>query len=396
MKIGDKVRFLNEIGGGKVAGFQKNNIVLIEDEDGFQIPMNMKEVVVVDNESDKKQSQKVSTSSVSRLQTSEGEERDYRSIKSLIGDGYSHTDEDLETEEDYDPADMDITFEKPVEERLGGNSLHVYLCFVPKDIKTIGQTTYDTYLVNDSNYYVHYTYSTKDDQVWWLRSHGEIAPNTQLFIEEIKPEETNDIEHAAVQLLAFKRKKDYVLKPAIDVNLRIEPLTFYKLHAYQDNDFFHSKALIYAIVENDEAYTQPQESINADKVKEEMMQKKMNENLKVKLKGDQQAAAQQAKGMGKGADNGLVVVDLHADKLLESTGGMSSVDILQYQLEVFRNTIKAYAKQKGTRIVFIHGKGEGVLRRAILNELNYRYKSYQYQDASFQEYGYGATQVTIK
>lgn len=130
MKIGDKVRFLNEIGGGKVAGFQKNNIVLIEDGDGFQIPMNMKEVVVVDNESDKKQSQKVSTSSFSRLQTSEGEERDYRSIKSLIGDGYSHTDEDLETEEDYDPADMDITFEKPVEERLGGNSLHVYLCFI--------------------------------------------------------------------------------------------------------------------------------------------------------------------------------------------------------------------------------------------------------------------------
>lgn len=127
-----------------------------------------------------------------------------------------------------------------------------------------------------------------------------------------------------------------------------------------------------------------------------MMQKKMNESLKVKLKGDQQAAAQQAKGMGKGADNNLVVVDLHADELLETTGGMSSVDILQYQLEVFRNTIKAYAKQKGTRIVFIHGKGEGVLRRAILNELNYRYKSYQYQDASFQEYGYGATQVTIK
>ena len=46
--------------------------------------------------------------------------------------------------------------------------------------------------------------------------------------------------------------------------------------------------------------------------------------------------------------------------------------------------------------MFIHGKGEGVLRRAIINELNYRYKKYTYQDASFQEYGYGATQVTIR
>ena len=55
-----------------------------------------------------------------------------------------------------------------------------------------------------------------------------------------------------------------------------------------------------------------------------------------------------------------------------------------------------YASKKGQRIIFIHGKGEGVLRRALVNDLCYRYKSYTYQDASFQEYGYGATQVTIK
>ena len=39
MKKGDKVRFLSEVGGGKVAGFQGKNIVLVEDEDGFEIPM---------------------------------------------------------------------------------------------------------------------------------------------------------------------------------------------------------------------------------------------------------------------------------------------------------------------------------------------------------------------
>ena len=32
MKIGDKVRFLSEVGGGRVAGFQGKNIVLVEDE----------------------------------------------------------------------------------------------------------------------------------------------------------------------------------------------------------------------------------------------------------------------------------------------------------------------------------------------------------------------------
>ena len=50
MKIGDKVRFLSEVGGGIVAGFQGKNIVLVEDEDGFQVPMRLTEVVVVGDE----------------------------------------------------------------------------------------------------------------------------------------------------------------------------------------------------------------------------------------------------------------------------------------------------------------------------------------------------------
>ena len=35
MKIGDKVRFLSEVGGGIVKGFQGKDIVLVEDADGL-------------------------------------------------------------------------------------------------------------------------------------------------------------------------------------------------------------------------------------------------------------------------------------------------------------------------------------------------------------------------
>ena len=91
-----------------------------------------------------------------------------------------------------------------------------------------------------------------------------------------------------------------------------------------------------------------------------------------------------------------IVIDLHADKLLETTTGMSSSDILEYQLDTFRRIIEQYKSQKGKKIIFIHGKGEGVLRHALIHELNYKYKHFSYQDASCREYGYGATQVTIK
>ena len=65
-------------------------------------------------------------------------------------------------------------------------------------------------------------------------------------------------------------------------------------------------------------------------------------------------------------------------------------------MDIFKKTMEEYKKKKGQKIIFIHGKGEGVLRQTLIHELNYRYKSCTYQDASFQEYGYGATQVTIK
>ena len=89
------------------------------------------------------------------------------------------------------------------------------------------------------------------------------------------------------------------------------------------------------------------------------------------------------------------MVDLHINELLDNTHGMSPADILNYQIDTFRKTMDSNIGHKGQKIVFIHGKGEGVLRQALMKELNHRYKSCEVQDASFREYGYGATQVTI-
>ena len=48
MNIGDKVRFLNDVGGGKITGFRQGGIVMVEDEDGFAVPMPQHEVVVIE------------------------------------------------------------------------------------------------------------------------------------------------------------------------------------------------------------------------------------------------------------------------------------------------------------------------------------------------------------
>ena len=48
MNIGDKVRFLSQTGGGIVVGFDRKGWALVEDSDGFEIPMPIKECVLIE------------------------------------------------------------------------------------------------------------------------------------------------------------------------------------------------------------------------------------------------------------------------------------------------------------------------------------------------------------
>ncbi len=380
MKIGDKVRFLSEVGGGRVSGFQGKDIVLVEDEDGFEIPTSVHDVVVVEQDDyamGKMISAKMEAQQKAEEHAATELHQDSRSIKSILNDHDEQTDMHVD---EYDAADREITFRAPVQEREGGNKLSAYLAFVPVDIKEITHTRFETYIVNDSNYYIHYSYLVAEGNAWTLKSVGEVEPNTKLFIEEFGREVLNDMGRIGVQLTAYKKDKPFLLKPAIDVQFRIDPVKFYKLHVFEENEFFEQPSLLFTIVDNDEV-ARPL-VVDSKRLKEQMYK-------------DEKIIAHE--GMKKRQkDDGTLVIDLHADELLETTAGMNAADILHYQLDVFKKTMDENKKKKGQKIVFIHGKGEGVLRHALVHELNYRYKSCTYQDASFQEYGYGATQVTIK
>ena len=226
MKIGDKVRFLSEVGGGKVAGFQGKNIVLVEDEDGFQMPMLINEVVVVGEES-------------------------YETTRMVEQKAKVRMAADDDEEPEIEPADRPITFKPKPEERKGGDKLSAFLAFVPMDVKELSQTRFESYLVNDSNYYLRYVLMTAEGTAWKLRAEGEIEPNCKEFIEEFGREDLNDLEHLCVQLVAYKREKHFLLKSPVNAQVRVDTVKFYKLHAFRENDFFEQPALIYTLIEND-------------------------------------------------------------------------------------------------------------------------------------------------
>ena len=222
MKIGDKVRFLNERGGGRVAGFQGKDIVLVEDEDGFEVPTQLSEVVVIGN-------------------------KDY-DTKHVVEVKQAKK---AEAVRELEPADLPVTFKAKPEERKGGDRLSAYLAFVPMNVKELSQTRFEAYLVNDSNYYLRFNYLSAEGNAWQLRATDEVEPNTKLFIEEFGREDLNEIEHVAIQLMGYKRDKHFLLKPTANVQLRIDTVKFYKLHTFEPNDFFEEPALIYTIIEND-------------------------------------------------------------------------------------------------------------------------------------------------
>ncbi len=347
MKIGDKVRFLSEVGGGIVKGFKGKDVILIEDADGFDIPMLARECVVIETD-------------------------DYNLKRKSAPVAVQ--------EEPVAKVSRPEIISPPVEMR-GGDSLNVVLAFVPVDVKAISSTSFEAYLVNDSNYYLYYTYLNVEGAAWNARSHGLIEPNTKLFLEEFSKEVLNEMERLNVQLIAFKDGKSFASKVPASVELRIDIVKFYKLHTFRESVYFETPALIYDIVKNDAPAKQVH--VSAEEIQEALLQKKeprprIQPLVKHEIK------------------NAILEVDLHADELLDNTNGMNNSEILSYQLDKFREIMERYKEKREQKIVFIHGKGDGVLRKAILEELKRKYKTCKSQDASFQEYGFGATMVTIK
>ena len=87
--------------------------------------------------------------------------------------------------------------------------------------------------------------------------------------------------------------------------------------------------------------------------------------------------------------------DLHIEKLVPNKRGMSNYDILTLQTETAKRHIEFAIKNRIPKIVLIHGVGEGILK-SELDFLLGRYDNIAFQDANYQKYGQGATEVFIK
>lgn len=344
-QVGDIVRYLNSVGGGKIVRIDGNMAYV--DEDGFETPVLLKECVVVTPSQPKAKS-----------------ESKFVAPPTVV------------------PAPAQKQ-EETVEETPAGEKLNIVLAYEPEEIKHLNTTEYDAYLVNDSNYYLYFTYLVKSNlHDWVTRFAGIVEPGIQVHLEHVTRDMVNSIDRVAIQYIAFKQGKEFKLKAPVAVEYAVDNTKFFKLHCFHDNDYFDTPVIAFDIVKNDI----PQRSVVFDSghLEEAMLRKKAAD------KPERHNAEKKQRRQG------IIEVDLHISELLDSTAGLSNTEMLEVQLKEFNSVMQKYQRDKGTKIVFIHGKGEGVLRNALLKELKYKYKNCDVQDASFREYGFGATQVTIR
>lgn len=396
MNIGDKVRFLNTTGGGRIAGFQGKDLVLVCDDDGFEIPTLRSEIVVI--ETDNYNLVRKPVPSKERASTSESDGLSHTSIKAALAAhaaAANATDSGFSTEDsvgdDSEPADKEITFQPRPLERRGADQVNFYIGFLPVDSRSLSQTEFEVYLINDSNLYVRFLLLTQEDEQYSLRHEGLVLPNQKLLLDTIGHSDLPQWERLTFQLLAYKTDKPFALKSPQNITLRVDGTKFYKLHSFAASDFFNDPALVRPLVSED----RPAQSVSiaAEMVEEALI------TPEVVRQAAERPKQQSARAIDKSVTldrNAIVEVDLHADVLLDSTSGLTPTDILTMQIKAFHDTMRQYAKDKGRRIVFIHGKGEGVLRATLLKELKNHYRYCTHQDASFREYGFGATMVTVR
>lgn len=336
IRIGDIVRFISEKLEGKVTGIiDINTVNVFCDDHGFEIPANVNDLVVIRSDFNPTANAPTGTQQTTRS-----------------------------TQKNINMQSADT----------------IYLAIVPDKFNNLTDSRYEFNIVNDTEQMCLYSVTFRYGEKYTGISAGNCNPDSVCPIGTYSLKDIdNTIKAVNIQAIFFK-KGQTTLKNAVEAEIKINTVNLCKSGAYKHTRWFDAICLLRPL--------DKEHLINIEEIDE----KQLRQAIKEKQEPESFSVSRPQKQIV----GNIVEIDLHCNELLETTAGMENKDILEYQLEVFRKTMEEYKLRKGQKIVFIHGKGDGILRQRIVWELQTKYKRDQHQDASFKQYGYGATMVTIK
>lgn len=348
MKVGDKVKFLNDIGGGTITKLVDKRTALVLNQDEFEVPVLLAELIPDESEND----------FFSVGTRSEPETKTVEVVKEI---------DFFEEDDNYSER--------------ATNEIELIFAIIPTNFHNLQKSDFDLYLINDCNWNLMYVYQTVTGN-FYKSYPGKMSPNTKEYLKTISKKELEKFKQINFQGIVYQ-KDSHEFKAPIQKLININIPNFFKQKHYKGNDFFKEKAFIIQIY---------QENLMAEAV-EKLTKSKMHQVVKDKSKSKK---INKPKQFQKQERNKIVEIDLHIHELIDDETGMTPKDKLDLQMKTFKDELhKAMKDSAVKKIVFIHGKGEGVLKNELRKELKISYKQLNFQDASFQKYGFGATLVHV-
>lgn len=363
-KIGDKVKFLNDIGGGIVKKIIDKDTVEVLTTDGFEIPIDEKELIADISYSNSEY---------------KGTDNDKKQPR------YTNATPPPAKQPTVVPKKQEVVEENyDFEYTATGETIRLYVAILPIKASQIPQSHFALYLINDSNYFTFYNALVPDDRDFKVMAQGKLEPNTKLLLMKVNHDEADKLSNFTLQAM-FYRPKFQSLKPMYSKEIHINPVKLYQPGSFKENDFFDNNAYVLQIFE---------ENKMAEAVKE-ITPKQIKDVLKEKEKAQNTTPASKIVKI-KQEELEERIIDLHIEELVENETNLSPKEMLDIQMEHFKRELESAIKDGVRRIIFIHGIGNGKLKLDLRNSLSKNYSKYPYQDASFREYGFGATLVILK
>ena len=384
------MRYLNAVGGGVITRIDGKMAYV--DDDGFETPVLLKEIVVVAPAGHEPDGAKGAKLMFDQKAFDKGRSSEAQSAASESGSPKP-------SGSDAKPQERQLP---PVEETERGEKLNLTLAFEPADAKRLSATAFNAVLVNDSNYRLTFTFLRRaaEERGWSVVYSGEVEPQELIDLAQYTHETLGSIERVALQAVAYKNGKPFTLKAPISAVRKIDLTKFHKLHCFRPGAYFDAPVLEFPLVADDLPVkpaevdaAKMRESIGARKPSERAELEELSKKYRVDKVSDNKKPSDPASNPHRLLPP--VEIDLHIGELVDSVAGLDNAAMLRLQLDTVEKTMKAHSRRIGQKIVFIHGKGEGVLRDAVWKLLRKQYPKAELQDASFQEYGFGATLVTV-
>lgn len=351
-KIGDKVNFLNESGGGIVTAIIDSRMVKVEVEGGFEIPV-MESDLILDFRA--KEAEDIENGFVNKQPIS------------------------IQPEEEINQEPERISEISPffdVKEEKG-----VFLAYEPHEQQWLLTGKLDIFLINNTKHDLLYSLFLEQNEVLKGIDYGSIPPDSKINIETIERDDLEDWSKGFVQILFHTDAPSKVYMP-LHSSINVKTGRFYKEGSYTSNTLLRGKALIVNI--------SPENALQI--VSENPIQEKQG------YSGQKTTASDvKKKPLIDKHKTGLneAIVDLHIAELVDNILGLSSHDMLNIQIDYFKKALESAIVNDYEKVTFIHGVGNGILKNSIIKELE-NYEGIENRMAAISKFGVGALDVLIK